>query len=116
MGEEQKIDHAYCMRSARQSEPLPGLGRVPVTQFLRPNGRQVDVWTDRPTAIAEKAQKLIDAGYRFESEVLTTGHVHVDVSKPDDDGPLANFVRPNGPGVGDAFDVMVEEAIGVLDG
>ena len=36
---------------------------IPFTQFLRPNGRQVDVWVTRPPEVVAKARAIIARGY-----------------------------------------------------
>lgn len=82
---------------------------IQFTQYLRPDGRKVAVWIDRPQDIAEKAEKVIAAGYRFECEELTTGDVSLTVAN-DDDGDLEIEVVENGPSVPAAVDRLVERA------
>ena len=83
---------------------------IPFTQFLRPDGRRRDVTIDMPEEIEAKAHELIEAGYRFEIEELTTGHVHMDCSRPDDDEPVALKVCANGPPVITAVTELVNDA------
>ena len=51
------------------------MGSIPFTQYKLPHGARIEVSINRPEAIAEKAKRIIEAGYRFECEILTTGHV-----------------------------------------
>lgn len=89
-------DEEACVESTRLgTEPLLGLKRIYVTQFLRPNGRQKSTFVDRPERVARLAAGLVEKGYRLEAEVLTTNEVHVDVSN--DDEQLAMAVVPNAP-------------------
>ncbi|HNP16327.1 MAG TPA: hypothetical protein PKI99_07695, partial [Terrimesophilobacter sp.] len=84
---------------------------IPVTQYVRPDGRRREIGIVRPSEIAEMAQRCLAAGMRFEAEVLTTGHVSLTVVGKDDDGEegdIAIRVVKNGPGVvAEAFDSLV---------
>lgn len=91
---------------------------IPVTQYLFPHGRQREESIKRPREIADLAFKCIDAGMRFEAEVLTTGHVSLTVVGEDADGEecdLAVRVCQNGPAVVDAFDALTREAFRILE-
>jgi len=81
---------------------------IPFTQFMRPTGRPMPVSIKRPDDIATKASAIIDAGYRFECEMLTTGDVSLTVT--DDHGDLEIEVVPNGTDVPAAVDRLVERA------
>ncbi len=81
---------------------------IPFTQFLRPDGRPRYGGFDRPDEIADLAEQIIDAGYNFTCEMLTTGQVSVAVG--DHEGDLATRVTPNGPDVLAAIDSMIREA------
>lgn len=83
---------------------------IPFTQFIRPSGRPQPVTVDRPAEIEAMAQELIEAGYRFEIEVLTTGHINMDCVRPGADEPLAGELSRNGPEVLEAVDRMVTAA------
>lgn len=52
---------------------------IPFTQYIRPNGRTEPVFTCDPEfytdEVYDKAQKILDAGYTFGVEMLTTGHI-----------------------------------------
>jgi len=81
------------------------ISSIPFTQFLLPDGRRTQVSIERPEPILEKAQAIIDAGYRFECEELVTGQASFTIS--DDDGDAAIEVVMNGPGVPAAVDRLV---------
>jgi hypothetical protein len=78
---------------------------IPFTQYLRPNGRRTEVRIERPKDVYEKAMNIIDAGYRFEAEVLTTGDISLTITGKDDD--CACEVVLNGPEVPLAVDRMI---------
>ncbi len=79
-------------------------------QFVRPRGRKRSIEIDRPVLIHEMYLDLIESGYRFEAEVLTTGAVHMDITHPDDEIPIANLVSENGPGLTAELDKMIKRA------
>jgi hypothetical protein len=98
------------MNSATEAKQV---APIPFTQFMRPNGRQVDVSIDRPADIAAKAQSIIDRGFRFECEHLTTNEVSLTIAGKDDD--LDIEICANGPGlVGPAVDRLIERAHAAL--
>lgn len=75
------------------------------TQYLRPDGRKAAVTIDRPDDIAKLADRIIDRGFRFECEHLTTGHASLTIAGADDDEDI-EVVR-NGPEVPVAIDRMI---------
>jgi hypothetical protein len=79
---------------------------IPFTQYLRPDGRQTDVSIDRPDDISSLATKIIELGYRFECEHLSTGHASLTIAGADDDEDIE--VVTNGPEVPAAVDRMVK--------
>lgn len=86
---------------------------IPFTQFMRPDGRPVEVSIERPDHVAAKAKSIIDRGYRFECEHLTTGEVSLTVAGEDDD--LDIEICSNGPGlVGPAVDRLVDRVHAAL--
>ena len=87
---------------------------IPFTQYLRPNGRKVEVSIERPKDIYDKAMDIIKSGYRFEIEVLTTGHIHVSIADNEDD--QTNEVVPNGPEVPIVVDRMIARFHGSRSG
>lgn len=54
---------------------------IPFIQYIRPNGRAIDVTIERPATIGVLANKLIAAGYRFECEVLMDNTVSLTISR-----------------------------------
>jgi hypothetical protein len=78
---------------------------IPFTQYLRPDGRPKSIVIERPEPVAEKAKRILDAGFRFECEVLSTGDVSFAVS--DDDGDHAFEICRNGPDVLAAVDRLI---------
>lgn len=78
---------------------------IAFTQYLRPNGRRTEVTIDRPDDIASLAQKIVERGFRFECEELTTGHASLTIAGPDDDEDIE--VVKNGPEVPIAVDRMI---------
>ena len=78
---------------------------VPFFQFLRPDGRSILVHIMRPEAVGIKAKAIRAAGFRFESEILTTGEASFTIS--DEDGDYAVEICPNGPEVLAAVDKLV---------
>jgi hypothetical protein len=79
---------------------------IPFTQYLRPNGRRAEVSIERPDEIADLAQRIIDRGFRFECEELSTGHCSFTIAGPDDDEDIE--VVMNGPAVPPAIDRMIK--------
>ena len=75
------------------------------TQYLRPHGRPVPVFIDRPDEIAAKADAIRARGFQFECEELTTGDVSLTISNDDGDHDIE--VVPNGPDVPDAVDRLI---------
>jgi len=78
---------------------------IPFTQYMMPYRRKVKFTITRPKEIYDRAMQIIDAGYCFEAEVLTTGIVSLAISDDecDHDMELAN----NGPEVLLAIDQMI---------
>lgn len=83
---------------------------IPFTQYLRPDGKKQLIFIDRPDEIATVAKHVTDKGFRFEAEVLTTGHVSLTVFDPEDEVDIAIKVVPNGPEVVEAVDELVRIA------
>lgn len=88
---------------------------IPFTQYLRPDGRQKDVSIDINYAAGNKAKELIDAGAKFEAEVLRTGVVsfeciNYNVDEDDLMFCLSNRLVPNGPRVKEVVMELVNEA------
>lgn len=78
---------------------------IPFTH-LRPDGRKTPVTIDRPEEISTLAQRIIERGFRFECEHLSTGHASLTIAGDDDDADIE--VVENGPAVPVAIDRMVK--------
>ena len=87
---------------------------IPFILYLRPDGRKRAVTIDRPAPIWEKAKAIIEAGYVFECEELTTGHVSFTIA--DDEKDHAIQLAENGPLVPATVDTLVEEGYAKLCG
>lgn len=82
---------------------------IEFTQYLLPDGRRTTSEIERGAEVEAKAREIIDAGYRFECEVLRTGHVSLTIADPREEEDVAIVVVPNGPGIGEAVDKLVSE-------
>lgn len=82
------------------------------TQFVRPYGRREDVSIERSPEIEATAKLVVQAGGRFEVEVLLTGEVSFEIVRGDEEEPesLAIEIIPNGPDVLAAVDRLVANA------
>jgi hypothetical protein len=87
----------------QQEIPMPD---IPFTQYLRPDGRKVEVSIDRPDDIYGLAKSIIERGYRFECEHLSTGHASLTIAGNYDDEDIE--VVANGPKVPIAIDRMIK--------
>lgn len=84
---------------------------IPFTQYLLPDGRRQTITIERSPEIEAKAATIIAAGLRFETEVLSDGAtVSLTVSDPVEEEDVAIELVPNGPGIPDAVDRLVEAA------
>lgn len=82
---------------------------IPFTQYLRPDGRRVDIVIERPEPVVRMARILIDHGYAFEAEVLTNGLVSLTMVHPDEDHDLAIEVVMNNQSVPEAVDRLINK-------
>lgn len=80
------------------------------TQFLRPDGRQVETTIDRPPEIEAMASAVVAQGVRLEIEVLRTGEVSLEAVDLELEDSLACELCDNGPEVPEAVDRLVREA------
>lgn len=53
---------------------------IQFTQYLLPNGKRKLTSIERPQNVWEEAEEILKAGYRFECEMLTTGHVSLTIA------------------------------------
>lgn len=87
---------------------------IPFTQYVLPHGRKREETIERPAEIEALAQKFIDAGGRYECEVLTTGEVSFTAVFCDEDGDEQDVeieICANGPAVRDAVDAIVRKSL-----
>jgi len=99
---------------------------IPFTQFMRPDGRRVsNPWdTKDPISVnagfteehEQKALALVEAGCRFEVEVLMNGRVHMDCQTSDGETVLANTVCDNDTQVPDHVKHLIERAHEAFNG
>lgn len=82
---------------------------IPFTQYILPHGRREAVTIQVPDAIGTKANKIIAAGYRFECEVLTTGHASFTIHDPTEEYDVAIKICANGPNVSDTVAALINE-------
>lgn len=86
---------------------------IPFTQYLLPDGQRRDESIDRPEDIEALARQFIDAGGRYECEILTTGEVSltavIDTGDGEEDAEIE--ICQNAPGVGAAVDRLVSASV-----
>jgi hypothetical protein len=89
---------------------------IPFTQYVLPHGERRDQWIYRPDDIEALAQQFIDAGGRYECEVLTTGHVSLTAVHEIDgeEQDIAIEVCGNGPDVPVRVDKLVRDSVAFL--
>lgn len=85
---------------------------VEFTQYLRPNGRQRKVSIELTKELEAKALRIIQEGFKFEIEELTTGEVSMTCEDEDGlaDGPIAHLICPNGPEVPQKVAELIQTA------
>lgn len=98
---------------------------IPFTQYLMPYGLKRAIMIDRSPEIESLAKKIIEAGYRFEIEMLQTGEVSMEIVKdipdPEPDDCLGGIVCVNGPsangilGVPESVDKLIQGCTTLLN-
>lgn len=68
-------------------------------QYFLPAGRKKDITIERSEPVETKAQALIAAGYRFESEILPDGTVSLTIVDPKDSEDVAMVLTDNDEGL-----------------
>jgi hypothetical protein len=86
---------------------------IPFTQFLRPDGRTVQVSIERPVGIMRKAEEILLAGYHFEIEELATGEVYMTISEGDED--FDSEICTNGEAVPDTVDILINRFYAMMN-
>lgn len=87
--------------------------QIPFTQYLRPNGRQVQITTECPPHNEDKVIVLLDSGAKFEIEMLHTGLVSMTVEFEMPDGEietLAHEISKNGPEIEESINRLIISA------
>lgn len=90
---------------------------IPFTQYVLPRGRRHAILIDRPAEVEALSQRFIDAGGKYEAEVLTTGQVSL-TAVLNVDGELQDVaikISNNGPDVPPAVDDLVRASIAFLE-
>lgn len=86
---------------------------IPFTQFILPDGRRKpNPYLCFDEDVSKKAQLILDAGFDFEIEVLSTGAVHGTITMNacnNYEGDNASFISPNGPAVVDKINGMIQD-------
>lgn len=83
---------------------------VPFTQYLMPDGRKRDTSIAMPIDLKPMVDKILNAGYRFEIEMLTTGEISMEVADPVTEDSLAMEICKNGPEVPISTESLIKEA------
>lgn len=78
---------------------------IAFTQYLRPDGRKETIYIEMEDDVAEKAERIVAAGFRLEAEVLTNGLVSVTIAGKNCDVDI--YLVPNGPEVPAAIEAMI---------
>ncbi len=87
---------------------------IPFTEYMLPNGRTRQQIIDRPKEIEERAHRLIQAGVKFEIEVLTTGQISMETIYEPKDEPIIGEICSNGPQVPICVDKLVNNTMDIL--
>lgn len=90
---------------------------IPFTQYLLPHGEKRAESIERPADIEALAQRFIDAGGRFECEVLRTGQISLTAVYPIDGEPQDVEIElcSNGPDVPLRVDALVRRSAAHID-
>lgn len=90
---------------------------IPFTQYILPRGNKRAELIDRPEDIERLAAQFIEAGGRYECEILSTGHVSLtavhEIEGEEQD--IAIEVCGNGPDVLDRVDRLVRKSVDFLN-
>lgn len=81
---------------------------IPFTQYLRPTGRQVPQYIQRGDKAEAQAKSCIDAGYRFEIEVLGNGLISMTSMFRDEEETIAIQIGPNDSKIPALVDSLVQ--------
>ncbi len=87
---------------------------IPFTQYLMPDGRKRPMFFDTTPELYADAKQVIDKGYRFEAEILSTGEVSLTVYDPWEEEDIAIELCFNGPGIDYAVAKLVKNALDII--
>lgn len=80
------------------------------TQYMLPDGRRKPIETEVSDDLRDKVQAILDAGLKFEIEILRNGMVSATICDHDNDmGDLAYSITSNGPAVTEGIEKMIRE-------
>lgn len=82
---------------------------IAFTQYLLPNGRKEQIFIDRPQNIWEKSQKIIEAEYKLEAEVLTNGTVSLTITGKNTDVYMKLVFNQTPDKITSAVDELIEQ-------
>jgi len=91
---------------------------ITFTQYLLPDGQKQEVTVERPPEIEALAKRFVDAGGRYEAEILTTGQVSLTAVYSVDGEPQDVIIKigANGHGLLDMTDDLIRRSVDYLDG
>lgn len=79
------------------------------TQYLLPDGKKVPIYIDMDIETEIKATILLENGFHFDAEVLSTGLVSFTCE--DDEEPISIEICENGPMVENAIRNLIDNAL-----
>ncbi len=85
---------------------------VAVIQYLRPDGRTRNVTTTLPDSLHIEYLAMLELGYNFAAEELTTGEVSVTIEDRAEGEDIDIRIVPNGPEVQKAMGEMLSALSG----
>lgn len=89
---------------------------IPFTQYLLPDGKLENTGFVASDEVEAKALAVIQAGYRFECEILRTDQVSLTVFDKKEEVDVEIEIVENGPGVPLAVARLVERAYTRISG
>ncbi|HXJ14101.1 MAG TPA: hypothetical protein VNH19_17635 [Candidatus Limnocylindrales bacterium] len=80
---------------------------VPVTQYVRLNGKRVEVIAEVDGSLSTKVSAILAAGLRFTAEKMDEDHVALCIENDEED--LAIEIAPNKPGIVQEFEKLIRD-------
>jgi hypothetical protein len=81
---------------------------ITFVQFMKPAGRQREQYIELPDEIADRAEKILARGMRFEMELLSDD-ITVSFTISDDRGDYSHRFCANGPAVPATVEALIME-------